>query len=70
MNEHAAKQREYEAKRRAATNRPAPAVPLAQFRIMEKDGSERTERFETLVAAARAYPDAWRIERADRAGWW
>jgi hypothetical protein len=45
-------------------------APLAQFRIMEKDGSERVERFETLVAAAAAYPDAWRIERADRAGWW
>ncbi len=69
MTDHAAKQRAYEAKLRAATNAPAPA-PLAQFRIMEKDGSERTERFETLVAAAAAYPDAWRIERADRAGWW
>lgn len=69
MIDPATKQRAYAAKRPAATKAPAPA-PLAQFRIMEKDGSERVERFETLVAAARAYPDAWRIERADRAGWW
>ena len=68
MTDHAAKQRAYEAERRAATNRPVPYVKA--FRIYLPDGVEVMERGETLAKAAAAHPTAWRVEEMDKAGFW
>lgn len=59
------KQRAYEAKRRAVTN--LQTVPLRTFRIV-LDGDDRTERFATMEAAARAYPGAVAIMDCERFG--
>lgn len=65
---HETKQAAYAARRAAVTGRQVE--PTVHIRIVEANGAERVERFRSMAEAARAYPDAWRIERCDKAGFW
>ncbi|MCC6574487.1 MAG: hypothetical protein IT462_11925 [Planctomycetes bacterium] len=61
-----------ERQRRYAATRPRlPDAPKRiDVRIIDHDGRERVEQHASLEAAARAYPGAVRIERADVTGFW
>ena len=62
------KQRAYEAKRREVTR--LAAVPMVEFRIIFRDGSEKVERAIGLSQIAAYYPDACQITRCDWGGFY
>ena len=66
MTSHTDKQRAYAAKRAAHTGRQT--VPMRTFRIIERKGAERIERFADMGKAGAAYPDAIRIEDVEQNG--
>ena len=69
MTDHEAKQAAYAAKRRAATKAPAP--PLVEIRIVFRHALDKIERHASLEAAAKAHPDAKRIEVvSENGGFW
>jgi hypothetical protein len=64
MTDDDARQARYQATR----PKPAGLPPLRTFRIIEANGNERTERFVTILDAARAYPDAWVLADVEHSG--
>ena len=62
------KQRAYEAKRREVTG--MAAVPMVEFRIIFRDGTEKTERAIGLSQIAAYYPDCVQVSRCDWSGFW
>ncbi len=66
MSDSKAKQDAYAAKRAAVTGRTD--VPLVEYRIYLPDGREVIERVIGLSMVAAYHPDAWKVERVDRAG--
>lgn len=69
MTDSKAKQDAYAARRAAHTG--TATRPLVEVRIVFAQKLDRIERHYDLEAAARAHPDAIRIERVDACGgWW
>ena len=62
------KQRAYEAKRREVTR--MAAVPMVEFRIIFRDGTEKTERVIGFSQVAAYYPEAVQITRCDWGGFY
>ena len=62
------KQAAYEAKRRAATG--LAAVPMVEYRIVFRDGTEKVERAIGLSQIAAYYPEAVQVTRCDWGGFY
>ena len=64
----AEKQAAYEAKRRDVTG--LAAVPMVEYRIIFRDGVEKTERAIGLSQIAAYYPDCVQVTRCDWGGFY